>query len=937
MRSRSRSDRPRVVRLRSVRLRITTLLLVAFATLTPMWAYAMYLTVPAGVELSHVQQLHPRIGLPTDDLDSALSAERKATVVYLARPSGGRAALDGARAATDKALKQVRDGARPAAVDIGRPATQRLIGSLLDYLRPLARQRASVDDESANTAVVYAFYGSAIDGGLRVLNSLTSNDDRVIQSEGEALSRLTRSRSLLEELDARVSAATTQGRAGAADLYALTTTIGAVDGSYATAVPNLPPVTATAYRRIVDGPELGQLRDLEQRIATTRPGADLPVTTQDWTDALTPVVAQLHQLELVTAVSIGTATTPLARTILIRAGIATGFGLLGILAIVIVSARVGRGLIREMTLVRDQMEQAAIIELPQLVRRLRSGEQVDTEEIAGAVAPYRLRTRELADLNRSFDRVRRVAAESAAGEAKLRDGVSDVFVSLSRRNQALLHRQLKLLDKVERENTDPDQLEQLFALDHLATRMRRHAESLIILSGGAPGRGWNRPVPVVDLVRSAVTEVEEYTRVTVYPMPQVRVAGAAVADIIHLLAELIENATLYSPPDSPVQVRGLSAANGFAIEVEDAGLGMGEDTMAAVNAQLAEPPEFTLTDTSRLGLFVVGQLARRHGIRVSLRVSPYGGTTAIVLLPLGVLADRPVDRGRPGMDRLDAGRGAHRAEERLEPTYQPAPAPPAPAAPPLVPIRPVWAGTTGPTSTPGPAGPDGPAGAPPVPAEPPYLSMTPPPSMTPEPAMVDLPPLPENPLAVVPDAGRPQLPKRARQANLAPGLRRRDRDARFPLPEDQAEPAARSPEEARSLLTAIQQGWAGIRPDGVPLPPPSRNLPARHLPASQPPDPRPADPPPFMPPSAGAPPAEPLAVRRVPPPDSADWPAVAGWPTIATGNTGPDAPNSPTASTYPTDPADVPGQTDPTDQTGPIPRIAPAGPDAPADRTEAGE
>jgi signal transduction histidine kinase len=925
MRSRSRSDRPRVVRLRSVRLRITTLLLVAFATLTPMWAYAMYLTVPAGLELSHVQQLHPRIGLPTDNLDSALSAERKATVVYLARPSSGRAALDDARAATDKALRQLRDGAEPAADDIGQPATRRLMDTLLGDLKPLAKQRAGVDDQSADSAMAYAFYGTAIDGGLRVLNSLTSNDDRTIQSEGEALSRLTRSRSLLEELDARVSAATTVGSADSADLYALATTIGAVDGSYATAVPNLPAAAATGYQRVTAGPEMAQLRDLEQRIATTKPGADLPVSTAEWSATLNPVVAQLHQLELTTAVSIGTAAAPKARNILIRAGIATGFGLLGIVALIIVAARAGRGLIREIRLVRDQMEQAALIELPQLVRRLRSGEQVDTEELAGAAAPYRLRTRELADLNRSLDRVRRVAAESAAGEAKLRDGVSDVFVSLSRRNQALLHRQLKLLDKVERENTDPDQLEQLFALDHLATRMRRHAESLIILSGGAPGRGWSRPVPVVDLVRSAVTEVEEYTRVTVYPMPQVRIAGAAVADIIHLLAELIENATLYSPPDSPVQVRGLSAANGFAIEVEDAGLGMGEETMAEINQQLAQPPEFTLTDTGRLGLFVVGQLARRHGIRVSLRVSPYGGTTAIVLLPLGVLAERPAERPRSGVDRLDANRvpaGAHRADERAG-TGQPAGPTPAMAAPsrsgpPLVPIQPVWSGATGPDSStrstdasdhpasggsPEPAGATGSAGAPPAPAVPPYQSMTPPASLTPEPAMVDMPPLPDNPLApVVPDAGRPQLPKRARQANLAPGLRRRDRDARLAFPEDgfpgdRNEPAARSPEEARSLLTSIQQGWAGIRPDSAPP------LPGRHLPASEPP----------------SPPAGPPAASRTRPPEPTDWPAVAGWPTTA-GTTG------------------TPGFDD--DPTGPITRITQTGPGTPADRadrTDAGE
>jgi anti-sigma regulatory factor (Ser/Thr protein kinase) len=215
----------------------------------------------------------------------------------------------------------------------------------------------------------------------------------------------------------------------------------------------------------------------------------------------------------------------------------------------------------------------------------------------------------------------------------LRKGVSLVFRSLSRRNQSLLQRQLKLLDEMERGTEDPDALEQLFRLDHLTTRMRRQAEGLIILSGAAPGRVWREPVPVVEMLRGAVGEIEDFARVDLITGSPDFVQGTAVADMTHMLAELVENAVQYSPPGTRVQVRGGRVANGYVIEIEDRGLGIHPDTMSVLNERLVRPPEFDLADTDQLGLFVVSRLAARHGVQVSLRVSGYGGTTAILLMP----------------------------------------------------------------------------------------------------------------------------------------------------------------------------------------------------------------------------------------------------------------------------------------------------------------
>jgi len=235
----------------------------------------------------------------------------------------------------------------------------------------------------------------------------------------------------------------------------------------------------------------------------------------------------------------------------------------------------------------------------------------------------------------------RSAVAAAAAEAGLRSGFRKILVSLGKRNQSLLHRQLRIIDMLEQQAASPAALADLFALDHLTTRMRRHAESLTILSGAAPGRSWNGPVPVIDVMRAAAAEVEDYTRVTVLSESDEAVAAPAVIDMIHLLAELIENATLFSPSSTQVEVRAGRVANGFAVEVEDKGLGIPPEQLRQLNAQLASPPDFDSADADRLGLFVAGRLAVKHGVFVSLAPSPYRGVKAVVVLPEGVVIPAP--------------------------------------------------------------------------------------------------------------------------------------------------------------------------------------------------------------------------------------------------------------------------------------------------------
>ena len=330
--------------------------------------------------------------------------------------------------------------------------------------------------------------------------------------------------------------------------------------------------------------------------------------------------------------------------------LAAGLGLIAVAASIFVMVRFGRRLRVELSDLNDTAREMADERLPRLVGQLRRGEEVDVESESPPLKASRIT--EVAIVARALSTVRRTAVEAAVGQASLRKGVNQVFVSLSLRNQSLLHRQLGMLDTMERATSDPAALADLFRLDHLTTRMRRHAEGLLILAGSSPGRGWRDPVPVIDVLQAAVAEIEDYVRVDVITDTTDAVVGNAVNDVIHLIAELVENATAFSPPTTRVTVTGAIVGRGFAVEIEDRGLGMDPEQMAAVNEQLASPPEFDLANSDQLGLFVAGQLAARHGIRVTLRRSPFGGATAIVLLPTEIVTSETAESSRPGPGRV---------------------------------------------------------------------------------------------------------------------------------------------------------------------------------------------------------------------------------------------------------------------------------------------
>ncbi|SBT95927.1 Signal transduction histidine kinase, partial [Streptomyces sp. DI166] len=346
-----------------------------------------------------------------------------------------------------------------------------------------------------------------------------------------------------------------------------------------------------------------------------------------------------------------------------RDAIISGALILLVLGVSLVGAFVvARSMIRSLRRLEETATKVASDRLPELVKQL---SESDPQDVDTSVESVGVHSRdEIGRVAAAFDDVHREAVRLAAEQALLRGNVNAMFTNLSRRSQGLIQRQLSLISELESREADPDQLSSLFKLDHLATRMRRNGENLLVLAGEEPGRRWTRPVPLVDVLRAAASEVEQYERIELASVPSTEVAGRVVNDLVHLLAELLENATSFSSPQTKVKVTGHALPDGrVLIEIHDTGIGLSPEDLAAINERLASPPTVDVSVSRRMGLFVVGRLSQRHGIRIQLRPSDSGGTTALVMLPVDVAqGGKKPGPGKPGQGGPSGGPAAAQAD-----------------------------------------------------------------------------------------------------------------------------------------------------------------------------------------------------------------------------------------------------------------------------------
>ncbi|WP_267245371.1 nitrate- and nitrite sensing domain-containing protein [Streptomyces sp. PR69] len=839
---------------KSIRRKIVTLLLIPLVSLTALWGFATVLTGREAGRLLDVSSVAREVGRPVEDAVHVIQEERRQTLVYLADPRAADAlpVLHRQREATDRAVAAVRQNAGRSGVrDAMSPQSARKLDSLLDALDGLGALRRSVEAGEISRRQALEFYNRVVDPCHGFLTTLHALDDVALERQGRALVSLMRARETLSREDALIASALTTRKITGPEIRALTDLVAQRTLHYDAGYENLPARDREIHQQIWRSPRTSALRDAEERLIAQGPAAGLGAAAAErWQQAARPVLDDLAREAAEAGDRYRDRVEPAAREVFIKAGIAGVLGFLALLLSVIVSVRVGRDLVRSLTRLRKEAHEVSGVRLPSVMRRLAAGEQVDVETEAPRLEYDK---DEIGQAGQALNTLQRAAVEAAVRQAELRRGVSEVFVNLARRNQVLLHRQLALLDAMERRTEDAGELADLFRLDHLTTRMRRHAEGLVILSGAAPSRQWRKPIQLMDVVRAAVAEVEDYERIEVRRLLRLGVVGPAVADLTHLIAELLENATVFSPPHTAVHVHGEQVANGFTLEIHDRGLGMTADALLDANLRLAETPEFELSDTDRLGLFVVSRLAQRQGVRVSLQPSPYGGTTAVVFIPAALLTEAPETRGAGfRLDRKSespAGRRGRDGRQRGDGTFSVLPAQqsalldgPVELEPPVGPVEtsnfdppPFNAAVSLPGDVDDLSGGegswDGPRGrrhplsddrrqqpSQPPPRQrrggPAPLPRRKPPTLVPVPDPPDPPP----PSAPSPEGGAPLLsgpsdglPRRVRQASRL--LREADPET---VRLGTRQETGRDPEEVRDRMAAMQRGWRRGRSEGGP-------------------------------------------------------------------------------------------------------------------------
>ncbi|MEW1907598.1 ATP-binding protein [Kitasatospora sp. NPDC085895] len=823
------------LRPRTVRARIVALLMVPVVSVLALWSFATVTTARGVWDTLHLKAVTRTVLDPVAATVTGLQAERTAAGQLLAGgPPGRENTLREAAAATDRAAAPLHlaDGYNRADAEGLGDETAGRVDELTAAVAALPALRAKVLQHQAGWPETYAAYTAAIDRALEVTGSVTALQDHRVASDARVLLEFSRARELLAREDSLLRAGQAAGRLDEPQRRDFGAAVYARRLFEQTASRDLRPADRSALQAVTGGADYRELARLEDAVrdAPDGRGALQAAPADRWADLADATARGLADVERAADSAAAERSDPYALGLFTPAGLAVLLGLAAVLASLLISVQVGRGLVTELVRLRNSALELAGRTLPATMRRLRAGEEIDI----AAEAPLRPHGGdEIGQVHGALGRVQRAAVTAAVERAEVLSGVSGVFVNLARRSQVLVHRQLTLLDAMERRTEDPAELADLFRLDHLTTRMRRHAEGLIILSGAAPGRAWRKPVPLMDVVRAAVAEVEEYARVEVHRLPPAAVSGQAVADLTHLVAELVENATGFSPPHTRVHVRGEQVGNGYAVEIEDRGLGMGPEAMADANRRIEASEQVDLFDSDRLGLFVVSRLARRHGVRVSLRPSAYGGTTAVVLLPTALLetgspagpaaGTEPAADARPEAARTPAAAPAPAAVPAPEPELQdPPPVRPLPTAAPFGAL-----GDDPGVLRPTPFRADGSRPAPGVPVVPPARSAPPARPATPAPLPLPAPsPAPARRPAAAPapaasaaaavrpgaaadgeSGGDGELPRRVRQASLVPQLR--EAPVRPPTaPRGDGPPAGRNPEEARAAMSAFQRGWA---------------------------------------------------------------------------------------------------------------------------------
>ncbi|HEX6452008.1 MAG TPA: nitrate- and nitrite sensing domain-containing protein [Trebonia sp.] len=594
--------------------------------------------------VSQLAQLSDQLTILTQDLQN----ERDQTAVVIA--GGSQAALRPLYAASDSEAATVRQlasgigGGFPANIQSDAADVESDAGSL-DSVRTLAK-------DDPNPSAIITDYATPISDMIALSDQIAQGvSDPGLANDVRTLTALSQAKEQAAEQRALLSSAMTQNFFGVGVQTALNTAVSQEQleetalSTTATAQEN------SAVSAILSDPQVGNAESIEGfMLSDSSPFSDLgnmglSNPAAQWYRLMSYKLDRMQNVERQIAGNI-VARAQSLQSGAQRSALITGIVTLLVLLLVLAATLlVARSLVRPLERLRAAALDIAMTQLPDRVRRI--GETDDPEQAGDDITPIDVASGdEIGQVARAFDQVHREAVRLASNEAMLRSNFNAMFVNLSRRSQLLIERLARMIDSLEQAEEDPDRLSSLFSMDHLVTRMRRNSENLLLLAGHEGARKWSEPAPLSDVARAAVSEIEQYGRVALNSVPGVFIEGQAVSDIVHLLAELIENATMFSSKETQVHAsaRELSSG-GVLIEIADRGVGISEARLTELNWRLDNPPVIDVSVTRHMGLFAVGRLAQRHGVRVRLRPGNPQGLTALVWLPDAVIERKAAPTG----------------------------------------------------------------------------------------------------------------------------------------------------------------------------------------------------------------------------------------------------------------------------------------------------
>jgi signal transduction histidine kinase len=656
--------RLRRLRLRNWRVRWRLIALILIPTLVAVILGGLRISTAVGSAQGYdrLERL-ARLGRGIDVLTYEVGAERDLIAGYIAagRRPGQLSTVQHQFPKVDAAEASVK--ALVAGIDSSYgPQVLASVTKVRSRLNTLNYLRSNATKTHMPAASVIEVYSESISDLLAFNDMLTQGAaDIKLAQTARAMAAVSRAKEQASEQRGLLYSSLIHGSLGVTELSSAAAARSGEDSGVAAFRDAATPDQRQMYDDTVIGQQVDTYEEFRERAislgltdqATKRLDLD-PNSSRDaeeWLKAATSKINLMHDVELRLADEVIAGSQARKAQATRSAILAVVVVAVVLLLVLFITLFVAQSLVRPLRRLRAGALDVADSRLPDLVRRLR---QPDVEEVALNVEPIDVHsTDEIGEVARAFDEVHREAVRLASNEAMLRGNVNAMFVNLSRRSQSLIERQLRLIEDLEQSEQDSGRLDSLFKLDHLATRMRRNCENLLVLGGQDQARRWNRPVPLVDIVRASLSEVEQYERVTLRIQDEVSVAGRAVNDLVHLVAELVENSTSFSPEHTKVAVSGhLLSGGGAMLQISDSGVGMSPEELEEANWRLANPPTIDVSVSRRMGLFVVGRLAQRHGIRVELRAALSGGLTAFVILSPNTIMQDAANVRPPRLDSL---------------------------------------------------------------------------------------------------------------------------------------------------------------------------------------------------------------------------------------------------------------------------------------------